>query len=110
MSLGKLGVGDGQGGLVCCSSWGRKESDTTEWLNWTVLFFFLDELMLIWVFQNVFLRWTSQKCYAFLLGKLGSLYYNKGNVGVDFLLKKTWVLIWFLWTWKDTYNSFVFHL
>ena len=31
------GVGDGQGGLVCCSSWGRKESDTTEWLNWTEL-------------------------------------------------------------------------
>ena len=30
-----LGVGDGQGGLVCCSSWGHKESDTTEWLNWT---------------------------------------------------------------------------
>ena len=28
-------VGDGQGGLVCCSSWGRKESDTTERLNWT---------------------------------------------------------------------------
>ena len=24
------GVGDGQGGLVCCSSWGRKELDTTE--------------------------------------------------------------------------------
>ena len=28
------GVGDGQGGLACCDSWGRKESDTTEWLNW----------------------------------------------------------------------------
>ena len=28
-----LGVGDGQGGLACCGSWGRKESDTTEWLN-----------------------------------------------------------------------------
>ena len=28
-------VGDGQGGLVCCDSWGRKESDTTERLNWT---------------------------------------------------------------------------
>ena len=27
------GVGDGQGSLVCCSSWGRKESDTTERLN-----------------------------------------------------------------------------
>ena len=30
-----LGVGDGQGGLVCCSPWGCKESDTTERLNWT---------------------------------------------------------------------------
>ena len=28
-----LGAGDGQGGLACCSSWGRKESDTTERLN-----------------------------------------------------------------------------
>ena len=27
------GVGDGQGGLACCNSWGRKESDTTEGLN-----------------------------------------------------------------------------
>ena len=31
------GVGDGQGGLACCDSWGRKESDTTEQLNWTEL-------------------------------------------------------------------------
>ena len=31
------GVGDGQGGLACCNSWGRKESDTTERLNWTEL-------------------------------------------------------------------------
>ena len=30
-----LGVGDGQGGLACCDSWGHKESDTTERLNWT---------------------------------------------------------------------------
>ena len=29
------GVGDGQGGLVCCSPWGHKELDMTEWLNWT---------------------------------------------------------------------------
>ena len=28
-----LGVGDGQGGLKCCDSWGCKESDTTERLN-----------------------------------------------------------------------------
>ena len=32
-----LGVGDGQGGLVCCDAWGRKESDTTEQLNWIEL-------------------------------------------------------------------------
>ena len=31
------GVGDGQGGLACCDSWGRKESDTTERLNGIVL-------------------------------------------------------------------------
>ena len=28
---------DGQGGLACCDSWGHKESDTTEQLNWTEL-------------------------------------------------------------------------
>ena len=34
MSLSKtLGVGDGQEGLACCDSWGRRESDTTERLN-----------------------------------------------------------------------------
>ena len=35
MSLSKLQVGDGQGSLACYSPWGRKESDTTEPLNWT---------------------------------------------------------------------------
>ena len=35
MSLSKLWVGDRQGSLVCCSSWGRKELDMTNWLNWT---------------------------------------------------------------------------
>ena len=41
------GVGDGQGGLVCCDSWERKESDTTEQLNWTELFD-MDCLMFPW--------------------------------------------------------------
>ena len=31
------GVGNGQGGLACCDSWSCKESDMTEWLNWTEL-------------------------------------------------------------------------
>ena len=30
-------VGDGQGGLACCDSWGLKESDTAEWVNWIEL-------------------------------------------------------------------------
>ena len=38
-SMGRFGwspgVGDGQGSLACCGSWGHKELDMTEWLNWT---------------------------------------------------------------------------
>ena len=30
LSLGKLGAGNGQGGLACCSPWGQKESDMSE--------------------------------------------------------------------------------
>ena len=37
-----LGVGDGQGGLACCDSWGRKEFDTTERLIWSDLMLFVD--------------------------------------------------------------------
>ena len=33
MNLSKLGDSEGQGSLVCWNPWGRKESDTTEWLN-----------------------------------------------------------------------------
>ena len=33
ISLSKLGVADGQGGLACCRPWGHKESDTTECMN-----------------------------------------------------------------------------
>ena len=47
-----LGVGDGQGGLVCCSSWGCKESDLTERLNWTEI------AWLPWSgFPSEWLRW-----------------------------------------------------
>ena len=37
-------VGDGHGGLACCSSWGHKESDTAEQLNWTDREMILDHL------------------------------------------------------------------
>ena len=45
------GVGDGQGGLACCDSCGHKESDTTEWLNWT-------ELMLALLLMTFLLKWA----------------------------------------------------
>ena len=41
-----LRVGDGQGDLACCDSWGCEESDTTEWLNWTDLTL-VDSLMFV---------------------------------------------------------------
>ena len=37
------GIADGQGSLACCSPWGRKESDMTEWLDWTELNWEIDE-------------------------------------------------------------------
>ena len=52
-----LGVGDGQRGLACCSPWGRKETDTTEWLNWTEIdqkYFLFAFLFLLLVFSCTF--------------------------------------------------------
>jgi len=43
------GVGDGQGGLACCDSWGHKESHTTERLNWTELNWNRDPLLTHWL-------------------------------------------------------------
>ena len=46
------GVGDGQGGLACCDSWGHKESDTTERLIWSDLIWLYYLLVNIWHFQD----------------------------------------------------------
>ena len=53
------GVGDGQGGLTCCGSWGRKELDMTEQLNWTELklnYFSTEHTYIPW---NVTRKWLS---------------------------------------------------
>ena len=50
-----LGDGDGQGGLECCNSWGHKELDTTERLNWTELnWCCLEVSVLFWFTENLY--------------------------------------------------------
>ena len=56
-----LGVGDGQGGLVCCHSWGHKKSDPTELLNWTELNFFLKKKKTVGHYKTL-----SQSCTALI--------------------------------------------
>ena len=90
------GVGDGQGGLACCDSWGRKESNTTERLIWSDLIwcdfiwkyyytckdYFLELSILtriIWMFdgrnviaglRNCFQLWTPNTLHIFFKSKL----------------------------------------
>ena len=45
------GIGDGQGGLACCDSWGRKESDTTERLIWSDLIWYM--CVYIYIYMEV---------------------------------------------------------
>jgi len=69
------GVGDGQGGLACCDSWGRKESDTTEWLIWSDLINTLVWLRLKKIFfkdckcQN-FTKEAEHQCSQILLVRM----------------------------------------
>ena len=51
-----LGVGDGQGGLMCCHSWGRKESDTTEQLNWLTCISCKINVYIIWKYMYIMLK------------------------------------------------------
>ena len=55
------GLGDRQGGLACCDSWGRKESDTTERLNWTeiMLFFKQDGFSFLVLGSEIKLGWLE---------------------------------------------------
>ena len=53
------GVGDGQGGLACCNSWGRKESDTTEQPNGTETF-----LNLFYIIYIIDITAYNLQCYC----------------------------------------------
>ena len=65
------GVGDGQGNLACYSLWGHKESDMTEWLNWTELMLFIplfpsSEIAIHWLgIGVVWINWHAWLCVYF---------------------------------------------
>ena len=61
------GIGDGQGGLVCCNSWGLKESDKTEWLNWTELKTLRGSISDGFSYNCVFLRWQKSSPWVSLV-------------------------------------------
>ena len=92
-----LGVGDGQGGLACCDSWGRKKSDTTERLIWYDLipewprgfhyfFQFMPEF-----YNKELMTWATVSSILFLLTVENfSIFdckeYNQSDVDIDHLL------------------------
>ena len=64
------GVGDGQGGPVCCNSWGRKELDTTKRLNWTELYNFNED-------EHLFIHWATVFVFFFFKSCLFRLHINE---------------------------------
>ena len=84
------GVGDGQGGLACCDSWGRKELDMTERLNWSVWTELMIHFKLVLVlsvnvlFFNRFLVFPAFRWKKIILSPLNYL---------TFLSKNNWPYI-----------------
>ena len=63
-------IGDGQGGLACCGSWGHKESDTTEWLNWYSICLSLSDLAHISIIPSMAIHVVANgRIFSFLLSK-----------------------------------------
>ena len=69
-----LGVGDAQGGLACCDSWGHKESDTTEWLNWTEL---KHLTYMKWIIFQENIKWQNCHRMKISLKFYKSIYFNE---------------------------------
>ena len=58
------GAGYGWGRLVCCSPWGRKQLDMTEWLNWSDYSFKKNTALFIWLCRAVVVAWGVFCCRA----------------------------------------------
>ena len=91
------GVGDGQGGLACCDSWGCKESDTTERLNWTELklgFFLCSYILWNTIFCNGFILWKYESMKKEISHTMLSLKYKNVPLSFFFLYIYTYIHIY----------------
>ena len=118
------GIGDGQGGLAWCSPWGFKESDTTEWLNWTNTHFeflsWMDSGFRQMLFQRL-LRWACVFCLLFMwciifidLHMMNypciphlNLMHDPFNELLNSIFKFFWGGIFHLYSWKILVYSFL---
>ena len=85
-----LGVGDGQEGLVCCDSWGRKESDTTEQRNWTEQIERYFQSGLTWELGSSYILFTrdTSKVHRRLKWEGGRTIWQKTGMALLIILNK----------------------
>ena len=79
------GVGDGQGGLACCNSWGRKESDTTERLNWTELNCNISRKILLgvlWVQNLIYITFEENRNLYNMKSEVTNMIYSSNYLGL----------------------------
>ena len=101
------GVGDGQGGLVCCDSWGCKELDMTERLNWTELNSDIWEI----VSQGHCNSFALSNSLVFFALSLKFCCFMKIFLDEVFLLIILFVFLWGFWIWGlQSFTYLVIHL
>ena len=76
------GDGGGQGGLVCCDSWGRKESETTERLNWTELNWMGQDAVILFFWMLSFKPALSLSSFTFIK-RLFTFCHKKGVICIS---------------------------
>ena len=86
------GVGDGQGSLACCNPWGCKESDTTEWLNWTELKMDGAWSCLLFLLEHIDYEpnvWCLPQIHV-LKPQAPMQYLEVGSLGGNWIFMKSW--------------------
>ena len=104
------GVGDGQGGLACCDSWGCKESDMTERLNWTELNHLplcLSQVGLVHRYNHMTTLWYLLECSVLIIYimKFMLIYYKLFFSYLSPVL--VCAFYWFFWNF--VYVAYIIH-